>query len=133
MKSVYDNINEWYALKERLADLKAREVELRQSIFEHFFDDQEKGRQSQMVNAEYELVGYNKMNESIDQELLKANVAKLPNYYQDTIVNRTAIKLSKAGLKKLPDKYKKLINDCITEKPGLCDLKLVRLNYDQSS
>lgn len=114
-----DKVKKWIDMAARLKSLKLSESIARQEIADHILQEKLKGAKKGTIGP-YILTATGKLNQKIDKDALKA-------IWKDiTPAERQAVrfdpKLIAAEYKKLPDKA--MINQVITEKPGLPGLEL---------
>jgi hypothetical protein len=121
-------VSDWYALKAQIADLTAKESDLRKAIFARAFTDApEKGSVRAGLGYGKDLKATTKLNYSIDKEAL-AQVRKadaIPPDVLDLVVRYKPEVVEAEFLRIANPEHKRALASFITSKPGLPSLEIV--------
>lgn len=122
----------WQKAEKELETIKTAEMNLRKLIFGECFPNPKEGTNSLELGAGYILKGTHKLSYSVtnnDAVCTKALEAIHDTGNEGPFIAERLIKwkpeLSTSEYKKADDKYKKLLEPCLTIKPGSPSLELV--------
>lgn len=132
MFDVDEALVKWGAISEQLETIKTAEMNLRKIIFGECFPNPKEGTNNLELGAGYILKGTHKLSYNVsnqDDVCTKALEAIHDTGNEGPFIAERLIKwkpeLSTSEYKKADDKYKKLLEPCLTIKPGSPSLELV--------
>jgi hypothetical protein len=118
-------LQRWAELEERLEEIKATELALRNEIFSEIFAEPKEGKNVAPLENGWKLEGTLRYNRSIDEAAL-ANVSEMPGMRKIVAaVIKYKPSLDMRTYKALADGSRLALDTCITAKPGTPSLKIV--------
>ena len=123
---VQEELNEWFSLVPELKRMKAREMELRKSLFNGAFPFPTEGTNSFDLEGGYKLKGTYKLERSVDTAAFQAlsKEMKEADIAADGML-RFKASLVAAEYKRLDDEQRHLFDQCIITKPGSPSLEII--------
>jgi hypothetical protein len=126
-------LSAWEAADKALAKAKEAEIELRRQVIEAWYPaHKDEGTENIELAAGYKLKAVFKINRSLaNREKVDAALTKIEKLggVEGKILAERLVEWKPALVKKeydnLPEKYKKIINEVLTEKPGTPSLEIV--------
>ncbi len=121
---------EWFDVAKQLAVLKVKEAELRKQMADAAFPeaDRKEGANNKLdIGDGYILQLDHKINRTIDEasvRTLTEDMRQSKVSIDDVFVSK--LSLGKSAYNKLSEDQLKLVDQCITEKPGTPGLKIVK-------
>ena len=121
-----EELNEWFLLVPELKRLKAREMELRKSLFNGAFPFPTEGTNTFNLEGGYKLKGTYKLERSVDTAAFQA----LSTEMKEADIAADGMLRFKASLiaseyKRLTDEQRHLFDQCIIIKPGSPSLEII--------
>ena len=124
----FELVHEWFKLNESLADLKAKEMELRKQVMANCFPSPKEGSGNKLSLGDGYIVQMDhKISRKLDETAFLASRAQLEadGFETDKLV-KTKLELSDTIFKKLNDEQKHTFAQFVTEKPGSGSIKVVK-------
>jgi serine protease inhibitor len=120
-----EELNEWFTLQTTIADLSAREKELRGKIFAAKFPNPKEGTNKFALSEGWVLNGQHIINRKVDLASLKNHeedlaAAKVPT----DLIFKYVPELVKSAYNHLTDEQKKVVDACLIIKPGMPQLEI---------
>lgn len=125
-KKYLDKLKDWTEASEQLAIWKAKEISLRNELFEEGFKDPEEGVNDLELPGGWVLKATHKINRTLDEASLPAALEKLAAHGgKPDLVVKWKPDLSVSEYRKLTEAQAQILEEAMTIKPGTPSLKLV--------
>lgn len=122
-----EELVEWYQLKQQLAEVKEREMELRKKIFASFFPEPIEGTNKSPLSDGYVLKATHSIDRKVDDATFQNIKAELLNrgIAVDSVVKYKP-ELSISAYRLLTEEQVKFFDQCLIIKPGSPQLDVVK-------
>lgn len=120
LTEIKDKLAKWYDAANSLTVLKAKENTLRQEVFTDAFVDPKEGTNNLSLQDGHKLVATYPFNRKVDAAAFQQLTPQLREMGVDTVsLVKWVPELVKSSYNKLNEEQKKLMDECITCKPGM--------------
>ena len=114
-------LSEWHEAQKSLTQVKLREQELRQQIFQLAFPNPERGSNYATLPYNMVLIGRPRHSYSVDAD--KLSELHLPDEMLQKVI-RYRPEVREAAYVQLPMEAKAILSEAVTEKPGLPSIEI---------
>jgi hypothetical protein len=122
-----EEMNEWYELTQKMAEMKTRELVLRNKIFNSYFPDPVEGTNNIPLEDGFVLKAQYKLNRTVDEAVLSEKAqefkdAKIP--VKDLVVLKP--ELSTRVYRELTEEQRALFDKALVIRPGTPQLEITK-------
>jgi hypothetical protein len=125
MLPIYKKILEWEKLKKQVSELVEQEREMRKEIISECFPTLDEGTNKYHLGGKFNLVADQPIDRNIDEATWLAFQDKMRKLKIAEDIAKWKPKLNVALYRKLTDKQRILVDNCLIIKPGSVSLKVV--------